>query len=416
MLKKLEYTSKQMLLNIGDFLKTDIRYVVKQGSWMVGGELINNILGLSLTIAFANLISVSTYGTYKYILSIYSVFALFGLAGAGPAIIKSVAEGYENIFKPALKTQIKWGLLGSLGLIFVAFYYILKGNEVFGYAFFIAAIALPFFESLNTYQHILAGKKRFDLQTKYYSGTRITSSLSLILVLFLSKNVLIILSAYFLPYILANIVFGYLSLKKVDLNNQFDPKAITYIKHLSLINIISTIVNYLDGIIIFQLLGPIQLAIYSIASAPATRMQSFFSVIPEISLPKYIERPIEEIKATILLKTFKAGIVCLIIVIAYIVFIPFFFKWFLPQYLQSVIFAQLLVIPLIWYPIALISRVLLAKGATKFMFQSGIIISVTQLVVMFLAIYFYGLMGAVIGRIMVSLMACPLLYYYFRKL
>lgn len=416
MLNKIKYKTELALLKVGNFLKTDIRYIAKQGSWMLGGEFINNVIGLALTIAFANLIPVSTYGTYKYILSVYGIFALFGLTGAGSAIIKTVAEGYENVFKPALKVQIKWGLWGSLCLIFIAFYYLFKGNSLFAYSFFISAAALPFFESLNTYLHILAGKKRFDLQTKYYSATRIISSLTLILVLFISDNVIVILLAYFLPYILANTLFGSFALKKVELNKEFDPEGVTYIKHLSFLNVISFFVISLDGVIIFQLLGPIQLAIYSIASAPSSKVQSFFAIIPELSLPRYTEQPIEEIKKAILPKIFKASIVCTITVIIYIVTVPFFFKWFLPQYINAIIYAQLFAVPLIWYPLALLSRVLLAKGATKFMFQIGLLTSITQLTVMFLAIYFYGLIGAVVGRIVISIFSYIVTYYYFNKL
>lgn len=416
MLKKIKYKLELALLRIGDFLKTDIRYIAKQGSWLAGGSIVNNALSLVLIVAFANLLPATTYGTYKYILSIYGIFALFGLTGAGPAIVKSVAEGNENIFKPALKVQIKWGLLGSLCLIFTSLYYFINGNSVFGYSFIIAAAALPFFESLNTYQHILAGKKRFDLQTKYYSGTRMISASSLIIVLFFSKNVLLILTAYFLPYIIANIILGMLALKKVGFNDKFNPESITYIKHLSLINVISFGVNYLNGIIIFQFLGPIQLAIYSIASAPSTQVQSFFSIIPELSLPKYTERSIQEIKDTIFKKIVKATVVCATIIGAYMLVVPFFFKWFLPQYTNAIIYAQLLAVPLIWYPLALLSRVLMAKGATKYIYANNVISSLVQLVIMSVAIYFYGLMGAVIGNIIISLISYSILYHYFRKL
>lgn len=416
MLNTIESRLKSALLALGTFFKTDIRYIAKQGSWVVGGEFTNNILSLALTIAFANMLPVATYGSYKYIISVYGIFALFGLSGAGPSVIKTVAEGNENILKPALKTQIKWGLFGSLGLLFVGLYYLTKGNTIFGYGFFIAAIALPFFESLNTYLHILAGKKRFDLQTKYYFGIRTISSLSLIFTIFFSDNILIILAAYFFPYIAANTFFNIKALSKVDLNEKFDPSSIKYMKHLSFINAISFGINYLDGVIIFQLLGPIQLAIYSIASAPSSKIQSLLGIIHEISLPKYAERPIEDIQESIMPKIAKASIISGTIVFAYMALVPFFFKWFLPQYTDAILFAQLFAVPLIWSPLGLLPRVLLAKGATRFIYYNNLIGSTLQLAIMFVSIYFYGLIGAIIGRIIVSIITYPIIYYYFRKL
>ncbi|MEK7642703.1 MAG: oligosaccharide flippase family protein [Patescibacteria group bacterium] len=416
MFNEFELKPKQLLLKIGDFLKTDIRYIMKQGSWLAGGEIINNILSVGLIVAFANLISPSNYGIYKYILSIYAIFALSGLSGSGPAITKSVAEGNEGIYSPALKLQRKWALIGSLGTLVTALYYLSHGNKILGYSFIVATIVLPFFESQNTYQHILSGKKRFDLQIKYYSGTRIVSTVSIILALFLTQNVIIIVAAYFIPYILANFYFGYLALKQIKLNNNFDSSIISYMKHLSLIGVFSATVNYLDSIIIFQLLGPVQLAIYTIALAPATRLQSFFGIIPELSLPKYAEHPVDEIKKAIFPKILKAIPICILIVISYILIVPLFFKLFLPQYPESVRYAQLLALPFIWYPFALLARVLLVKASIKQLYHYNILESVAQCIIMFLAIYFFGLPGAVIGIIATSIIGNIILYYYFHKL
>lgn len=416
MVKKIELATKQVLLKIGAFLKTDIRYIIRQGSWLAMGQIINNLLGILLIVAFANLIPPATYGIYKYILSVYGIFSLFALSDMGTAVSKSVAEGNEAIYKPALKAEIKWGLFGSLGLIVLAVYYFLQDNSVFGFSFVIAAACLPFFESLNTYQHILSGKKRFDLQAKYYVGTRILSALGLISTVFFTTNVLALLLAYFLPYIIANLIFGPLSLKRLELNNNFNPQALTYGKHLSLLGAVSFGAIYLESIIVFKLLGPVELAIFSLALAPAGRLQSFFSIIPEISFPKFTERPMEEIRATILNRVFKAMLICTVIVIAYIIVVPFFFSIFLPKYISAIPYAQILAIPFIWYPSALFSRILSAKGATGYLYKYSVIEAFMQLSVMFFAVYFFGLLGASVGKVLSSAISTSILFYYFRKL
>lgn len=408
--------TKEVLLRVGVFLKTDIRYVVKQGSWLAFGQIASNLLGVLLIVAFANVIPPTTYGIYKYVLSVYGIFSLFALSDMGTAVSKSVAEGNEAIYKKALRMEMKWGLIGSVGLVALAIYYFSKDNSVFGYCFIICAACLPFFESLNTYQHILAGKKRFDLQARYYLGTRILSAGGLIATVFFTTNVLAILLAYFLPYILSNLIFGPLSLRKLILNDRFDPRALTYGKHLSLISVVSFGTLYLENIIVFKLLGPIELAVFSIALAPVGRLQSFFGIIPEISFPKYTERPIEEIRKTILSKVFRAMLLCGIIVALYMVAVPFFFKFILPQYASAVIYAQILAIPFIWYPAALFSRILAAKGATKYIYRYNIIEAIIQISIMFCGIYFFGLLGASIGKVLVSAISYFILYHYFKKL
>lgn len=341
---------------------------------------------------------------------------LASLSDMSTAVIKGVAEGFENMYAETIKAKIRWGLLGSLGSLLTAGYYFHQGNTLFGYAFIITTVMIPFFDTSSTYSHILAGKKRFDIQSRFNITTRIFSALVLIGTIFITKNVLFILLAYFLPYILIGFIIGPIALKKLSLNDRYDPNTITYGEHLSFLSAISFGISYLDSIIVFHFLGPVQLAIYSIAGAPATRLQALFSVIPEIALPKLAERSTEELKATIMQKILRSMIPACLIVGLYMFAVPIFFKFFLPKYADSIPYAMLLAIPLIWYPFVIISRILSAKGATKFLYQYNIIGSIVQLSLVPVMIYYFGLMGAVLGRIIMSLFGNSLMLYFFRKL
>jgi len=405
-----------MVAFLGRFFKVDIRYVITQGSWLLSGQAVSNLASFFLVIAFGNLLPKETYGTYKYILSISGIFMLASLSDMSTAIIKGVADGYENMYKETIKTEIKWGLFGSLGSLLTSGYYFYHDNTLFGYAFIVTAIMIPFFDTSNTYSYILAGKKRFDIQSGFNIAARIVSALVLIVTVFFTKNILLILLAYYLPYIFIGFVIGPIALSKLSLNDKYDPNIITYGKHLSFLSALSFGISYLDSIIVFHFLGPVQLAIYSIAGAPAARVQSLFSIIPEMALPKLAERTTEELKATVLQKIFRAMILAFIIVGCYMLIVPFFFNFFLPKYTDSIPYAMLIAIPLIWYPFVIISRILSAKGATKFLYKYNIIGSIVQLSLMPLMIYYFGLMGAVLGRIIMSIFGNSLMFYFFKKL
>jgi len=105
------------------YTKTDMVYLAKGGSWLTLGQIVSTIASFLSAIAFANLLPRETYGQYKYILSITSILAIPTLAGINTAVIRAIARGYEGSFIPALKTKIKWGLLGGITSIGLAGYY-----------------------------------------------------------------------------------------------------------------------------------------------------------------------------------------------------------------------------------------------------------------------------------------------------
>ena len=135
------------------YTKTDMVYLAKGGSWLTFGQIISTIAAFLSALAFANLLPRETYGTYKYILSIVSILTASTLSGINKALFRSIARGREGPFVPALKTKIKWGLLGGLASIVLAGYYYINGNITLTISFLIAAIFLPFMDSLTLQEY-----------------------------------------------------------------------------------------------------------------------------------------------------------------------------------------------------------------------------------------------------------------------
>ena len=416
MLRKAWRWARDIVLGLGRFLGTDMRYIVFQGSWLLSGQVVGNAMSFLLVLVYGNLLSKQTYGDYRYVLSLAGIFMLTSLADMNSAVIRGVAQGFEGVYKRVIRTEITWGLLGSAGALVTAAYYYWRGNMLFGWAFVVAAIAVPFFDTSNTYLYIFAGKQRFDLQARYNILSRVVSAICVILTIVLTKNLLAILAGYYLPYIVIGFVFGPREFKELALNDRTDEGVIRYGKHLSLLAAFSYAVNYLDSIIVFHLLGPIQLAIFSIAQAPVSRVQGVFSVIPEIALPKLAQTEPGIMKRELPRKILKAMLITVPIALAYIVAVPFFFRWFLPQYIDSIPFAQVLGIPLAWYPGVLMNRALSAAGATKKLYIYNTAVSAVQLITIFVGVYLFGIAGAVVGRVAISLLGTLLLIPLVRRL
>ncbi|MCH7974062.1 MAG: oligosaccharide flippase family protein [Bacteroidetes bacterium] len=192
---------------VGKFTRTDIKYLVRGGFWLSTKSIISIVISLFTAIAFANFLSQDIYGIYKYIITIIALLALSSLSGMGSSVTRAVARGYVGSLIPAIKTSIKWGLLGSLASIAISIYYFVNGNLLLGTAFVIASIFIPFRDSLSLYQSFLGGKKMFKKMSRYTIISNIVAAASLMAALFLTRNILFLVFAYLAPRIILNFIF-----------------------------------------------------------------------------------------------------------------------------------------------------------------------------------------------------------------
>jgi O-antigen/teichoic acid export membrane protein len=381
------------------YTQTDMVYLAKGGFWLTLGQIISSTSSFLLAIAFANLLPKESYGIYKYVLSIAGMLAISTLSGMGTAITQAVARGYEGSLIPALKTKIRWGLLGGLASLILAGYYYLQGNATLTISFLISAVFLPFMDSFGIYDAFLQGRKLFDVSTKYFIISQIIAVSALIATLFFTKNLFLILLAYFASWTLMRFIFLKITLKKFPLNQNQDPKTISYGKHLSLIGVIGTIASYLDRLLIFHYLGATEVAIYSIAIAPPEQIKGLFKNFNILALPKFSQRSKEEIKKTILSKTLKIVLITIPVIVVYVILAPFIFKLFFPKYLDAILFSQIFALSLIVAGGVIPYTALQSQIAQKELYLFNFSSSIFQIISLFIGIYFFGIMGAIIARI-----------------
>lgn len=382
------------------YTKTDMVYLAKGGFWLTLGQGISSLSSFLLVLAFANFLPKEVYGNYKYILSIAGVLSIFTLGGINTAITQATARGFDETFNLGLKTKIKWGLIGGLTSLILALYYYLNNNFLLAINFSIAAIFLPIMDSFGLYDALLQGKKLFKLSTKYFIISQIVALTSIIGVLFFTKNIYLIVLAYFASWTLMRFIFTKITLSKLNLNDQKDTSALSFGKHLSLINVFSTAVNQLDQILLFHFLGATPLAVYALAVAVPTQIKGLLKNLAALALPKLSEKTGKEIKAIIFSKMVTLGLAITVIVVVYIIFAPFVYKLFFPQYLDSIFYSQIFAISLIGTASVLSTTALQAKGSKKQLYQLNICGSIIQLSLLFVSIYFYGLIGAIIARVL----------------
>ncbi|MDP2947020.1 MAG: oligosaccharide flippase family protein [Nanoarchaeota archaeon] len=393
------------------YTKTDMIYLTKGGFWLTLGQVIASASTFLLAIAFANLLPKETYGTYKYLQSTIGLLFIFALSGMGTALIPAVAKGYENTLKFAYKTKFRWALIGSAVSFGVALYYLLHGNYAFSLIYGFTSIIFPFWESASIYSSYLIAKTDFKKSTKFLTIQTVITSLSLVLASFFWHNFFPLLIIYLSTQTFFPNLFYKKTSSMVPTGSKIDQKVTSYAKHLSVMNILSVIADRIDSIILFQFLGPAQLAVYSFAIAIPEQIKAFVKGVDSLSISKFSQRPLEEIKKTIWRRMFYLFLGLLAVITLYVIFAPFIYKLFFPKYLDSINLSRIFSLSLIFCFITPVGSIFQAHQKTKELYIVNNVSSLILIISLLAGVYFYGLIGAIIGWIFSRFISALLLIW-----
>lgn len=400
---------RKILLWSQKYTKTDMLYLAKGGFWSGLGFSINSILGLLLVVAFANLLPKETYGIYKYIMSLAGALGFLTLTGMNNAVIQAVSKGYEGALKQAIKIQLRWNFLFLIGLSVLGSYYLIKGNDVFSTSLFIIGIISPLATAFNTYGAFLTGKKEFRKLSVYSILSELFRIGLVILVLFLTKNVVLIITLYMISGLLPNIYFYYqvkkLSKSEVENTDEKQSKELfKYGAHLSIVNIFATISQHIDKIVLFQFLGPIQLATYYLARAAPDRIKGLSKNMMNIVFPKLATKNLIELKNTFYRRLFQSLIFGAVLAGIYILLAPFLFKYLFPKYLPSIFYSQLLSLNLILVlPITYFAYMFQSQKLVKPIYQISVTTNIIEITLYIVMGAIWGILGVIFAAILSNL-------------
>ncbi|OJI07229.1 hypothetical protein BK005_01990 [bacterium CG10_37_50] len=399
------------------YFKTDMVYLTKGSFWVSIGHIASTLSGLALSLAFANLLPSATYGTYKYILSIAGILTIPTLSGLDGAVSQAIMKGYDGSFWEAYKTKMRWGILAGIGSLFVAIYYFLAGDQTLFISFLIAAFFLPIMDIFNLYGAILYGKKDFRSNYIFYIIVQVFSVACLVVTLFLTKNIFLILLAYFLPLTIIRYVMLRWTIRIHHLNNKIESGTLNFGKHISLMNVIGIIAGQIDKILVFHFIGAVELAIYSFAIALPEQIRSLSKGIFNVGMPRLAEIKDEiQLKRSLRQKTITLTIIFSLITIVYILCAPIIYQLLFPKYLASIGLSQLYSIGLITIPaISILSMKYTLEKNIKILYYSNVGSGLFNIILSFILISNFGLIGAVLKNTLSWIFLMILNYYYFQS-
>lgn len=412
---QLKEKSTKWLKKASNFLKSDLIYILKGGSYLTLGNFSVILVNFLLAFFFARLLPKEAFGNYNYILAWISVLGIFALPGMDTAVLQSVSRGFEGSLVQGLNKKIQYGFWGTLGALLLSAYYSYHQNQILGTAFFISAAFIPFLTSFQIYNSYLIGKKEFKTSTYFLVAGQIFTALALIGTVFWTQNIIILVGVYLLAHLIPNLIFWGVIKKRIGPIPKEDPQTLSYAKHLSLINILNTVVSYLDQFLAFHFLGAASLAAYALAIGPPEQIKGLFKGIPDLALPKFSQRREAELKKTMKQKILVISVFTVLIVGIYIFLAPWFYKIFFPRYPEAIFLSQIFSLSLLNAAPVLIISALTAHRRIKKLYLFNIVSPVFQIIIMTILTPLYGLTGLIVSRIISRTFTSFLsLYIYWR--
>jgi O-antigen/teichoic acid export membrane protein len=381
------------------YTKTDMVYLARGGAWMTGGTIFSYALGLITIVAFANLLPRDTYGTYQYVLAVVDLFSIFILAGIDTAITRSTARGLEGSLFVALRTKIRWGFIGSALSVACGAYYLLQGNELLGWSFFIAAVAIPFWEAPGLYVTYLQGKQRFDLLTSYELINQLFATAAIVSALFVTDSLLVLLVVYFSSYGIGRVLLFWRAVRVAPPNNLTDPEAITYGKHLTVMSGISNIAATADKILLWHFLGAAPVAVYIFAQAIPLRVVGAMKMINRLAFPKMATQEGNTLRNTLMPKVVLFALGGAGVAAVYAAAAPYLFALFFPQYLDAVPYTQVVAALIALQPFSLLSSSLTAQAQQGYLYILHSLSPAIRFILFLTLIPLFGLWGAVFALV-----------------
>lgn len=293
---------------------------------------------------------------------------------------------------------MRGGLIGLATGLLVALYYYLAGNYTLATGIAIIAFFLPLFDPLATFMGHLSGAKRF--KEIAYIGL-VTQSVSvgfLVLAAFFSGDLIVLLLAYFIPLTLMRFYLSRRTIARLT-PGPSDPKVDRYGFHLSAMNVLSQVATQADNIILFHFLGPVYVAMYSVAIAPAEQLKGVMNSINTLLFPRLAAHEEHVARGGLASKALLMLAGSVVIVGVYILFVPIFFRTFFPNYVDSIFLSQLYATSLLAFVSTPALSFLQAHAKIKEQYVINILSSIFQIASMIFGTIWWGVIGLVIARI-----------------
>lgn len=397
------------------YTKTDMVYLASGGFWLFLGYGTQMVIGVLLSVAFANLLPKEAFGTYQFVISGIAILGIFTLTGMGTAVMRAGANGSSGALRYGVRTQLLWSVGTVCMGIAVSAYYFLQGNTLLASSFLVASLLQPLITGFSLYKWYLQGRGLFRESVIAELLQRVAPFALILLALTVTDNPFVIIATYFGAHALSVAVTYVIVIRRHKLTVGKNETFTTYSKHLSVMESLSELASALDKVLIWVFIGAAPLAGYVLAQMPVLHMQNIFGLVRSLAFPKLTQRTFPELQRILPRKMFLYALVVALAVGLYILIAPFLFGLLFPLYPEAVIYSQALALMVLFIPRALIGQAFAAHEKTRELYISNISTPLVRIVLLLCLLPSIGVWGAIIALIVTEVYGTLLQLYLFRQ-
>lgn len=383
------------LEKIGKKLNIDIIYFAKNSFWVMLRQVFVMITAFALSVLLTRYLTKNEYGQYQLLISILEMFAFFSIPGLASSVLRSVSKGNDGVYVKSLKVRLKYSFFATPFILGLSFYYFYELEYTVSIGLIVLAILFFAFYSFNTWTQLFQGQGDFKTITIARIFFLVSQLLIFYIVLsFFKPNILFLFIAYIVSVSVFNIIMFFYAKKSI--RNNYEQKAWEkYGVFLTKINILNIITSKLDYLLVAYLINVEALAVYSIGIKSAKVLQGIFKNLLMTATPKIAKTKVISPKVYILIFILSS-----IIAILFILILPVFIELaYTNKYSESIYLSQIVIAFLPAFVINNIyeKHIKFYLADKKILLIVNTIFPIINLIVMFILIYFFNLIGLAIS-------------------
>jgi O-antigen/teichoic acid export membrane protein len=399
--------------------RTDMTYVFRSSFWMGLAQGFGVVATFGVAVATAHCIQIEKLGDYKLIFSMGAIIGAFSMTGMSVAVTRAAARGEDGALASGFWSNLVWSFPALLVGIPVAAYYGSKGKWDVVWGLAVAVPGILIMQSTELAGAFLTGKKNFKLHAGFavlQSG--LCSGLVAGALLF-TRNIVVLTAVFYASNLLVALpIYGYVVRKYRLAGTAPQGKAaVTYGKHLSVMNLLGTISFQLDKVLAYQFLGEKPLAIYSTAVAPPQNLRILGKNLSAISLPKLAEREPAELKRLVPRKAVVVLLLSIALIAAYVIGAPYLFKLCFPaRFMECVPYSRWYSLLILGFPLVLFQNSLVAHQETRAQYVIQTTIPIFKTILYFVLIPKYHIAGVLASILITEILHFVLVLFFFARM
>ncbi len=406
---------KLKMQNASSVIGLDLTYFVGGGFWFMLANASALVGGVFLSSLFARIWPKDVLGQFSFLMSALAFISITALPGMTEAVFQASIEHKDGVFRESIKKVFYFSLLGATIMISGSVYFFLRGNQNLAVSVFCASLAFPFTTLGSLVTAFYNGKKDFRKSSLISTTANLFSIVMTAIALVYFRNFIIVSIFSIWSTALINIIFTFKVFKNTK-NLRTDNKLIKLGLTLSATQIFYTALDYLDKLLIPFFLGFEKNAVYYFAILIPLQIQGFFKMFTALGQPKISEVNPKEIRRVLFLKSVLLEVVISIIVIFYVLICPLLFKILYPSYREGILLSQIFSISLLYYPNNIYGAYLTKRRIIRWNIIATIVYGISSVLTLLIFLYFWGLIGAVISKIITRIVQIAITQIIFFKI